>query len=66
MKRFRPIDYQESATEERFLHAKNIADNLTLSELVNLSEDYNVGYDIPAGFFEVSLLIPITRIEERK
>lgn len=64
--KFRPIDQMKSPSEERFLQAKEIADNLTLSELVDLSEDYNVGYDIPGGYFEVSLLIPITKIEAKK
>lgn len=51
-------------TEVRFLVAKDKADKMTLEQLVELSEDFNVGYDIPEGMFEVMLKIPIEDLEK--
>ena len=51
-------------TEVRFLVAKDKADKMTLEQLVELSEDFNVGYDIPEGMFEVMLRIPIEDLEK--
>ena len=53
-------------TEVRFLVAKDKADKMTLEQLVELSEDFNVGYDIPEGMFEVMLKIPIKNLENTK
>lgn len=51
-------------TEVRFLVAKDKADKMSLEQLVELSEDFNVGYDIPEGMFEVMLKIPIEDLEK--
>ena len=53
-------------TEVRFLVAKDKADKMSLEQLVELSEDFNVGYDIPEGMFEVMLKIPIKNLENTK
>lgn len=53
-------------TDARFLVAKDKADKMTLEQLVELSEDFNVGYDIPEGMFEVMLKIPIKNLENTK
>ena len=59
-----PEDAEDS--EVRFLVAKDKADKMTLEQLVELSEDFNVGYDIPEGMFEVMLKIPIKNLENTK
>lgn len=51
-------------TEVRFLVAKDKADKMSLEQLIELSEDFNVGYDIPEGMFEVMLKIPIKDLEK--
>lgn len=51
-------------TEVRFLVAKDKADKMSLEQLIELSEDFNVGYDIPEGMFEVMLKIPIEDLEK--
>ena len=56
--------WTKNNTEERFYAAKNVADKMTLEQLVELSEDFNVGYDIPEGMFEVMLKIPIEDLEK--
>lgn len=53
-------------TEVRFLVAKDKADKMSLEQLIELSEDFNVGYDIPEGMFEVMLKIPIEDLEDMK
>lgn len=53
-------------TEARFYAAKDKADKMSLEQLVELSEDFNVGYDIPEGMFEVMLKIPIKNLENTK
>lgn len=53
-------------TEVRFLVAKDKADKMSLEQLIELSEDFNVGYDIPEGMFEVMLKIPIKNLEKTK
>lgn len=53
-------------TEVRFLVAKDKADKMSLEQLIELSEDFNVGYDIPEGMFEVMLKIPIKNLENTK
>lgn len=51
-------------TEIRFLVAKDKADKMTLEQLVDISEDFNVGYDVREGMFEVMLKIPIEDLEK--
>lgn len=51
-------------TEVRFLVAKDKADKMTLEQLIELSEDFNVGYDVREGMFEVMLKIPIKDLEK--
>ena len=51
-------------TEVRFLVAKDKADKMTLEQLVDISEDFNVGYDVREGMFEVMLKIPIKDLEK--
>lgn len=53
----------EDDSEARFLAAKNKADAMTLEELVEISEDFNVGYDIPESMFEIMVKIPMERLE---
>lgn len=53
-------------TEVRFLVAKDKADKMSLEQLIDISEDFNVGYDIPEGMFEVMLKIPIKNLENTK
>lgn len=63
--RFKPIDHlKPQDTEARFYAAKDVADKMTLEQLIELSEDFNVGYDIPEGMFEVMLKIPIKDLEK--
>lgn len=63
--RFKPIDHlKPQDTEARFYAAKDVADKMTLEQLVELSEDFNVGYDVREGVFEVSLKIPIEELEK--
>lgn len=64
--RFRPIDYLKQDTEARFYAAKDVADKMTLEQLVDISDDFNVGYDVPEGMFEVMLKIPIKDLEDMK
>ena len=56
--------WTKNNTEERFYAAKDVADKMTLEQLVDISNDFNVGYDIREGVFEVSLKIPIEELEE--
>lgn len=51
-------------TEVRFLVAKDKADKMSLEQLIELSEDFNVGYDVREGAFEVMLKIPIEDLEK--
>ena len=60
-----PEDAEDAEdTEVRFLVAKDKADKMSLEQLIELSEDFNVGYDIPEGMFEVMLKIPIKDLEK--
>lgn len=56
--------WTKNNTEARFYAAKDVADKMTLGTLIELSEDFNVGYDIPEGMFEVMLKIPIKDLEK--
>lgn len=61
----RPVDHlKPQDTEARFYAAKDVADKMTLEQLIDISEDFNVGYDIPEGMFEVMLKIPIKDLEK--
>lgn len=51
-------------TEVRFLVAKDKADKMSLEQLVDISEDFNVGYDVREGVFEVMLKIPMEELEK--
>ena len=56
--------WTKNNTEERFYAAKDVADKMTLEQLVDISNDFNVGYDVREGSFEVSLKIPIEELEK--
>ena len=56
--------WTKNNTEARFYAAKDKADKMTLEQLVDISEDFNVGYDIPEGMFEVMLKIPMGELEK--
>lgn len=56
--------WTENNTDERFYAAKDVADKMTLEQLVDISNDFNVGYDVREGMFEVSLKIPIEELEK--
>ena len=56
--------WTKNNTEERFYAAKDVADKMTLEQLVELSEDFNIGYDVREGMFEVMLKIPIKDLEK--
>lgn len=58
--------WTKNNTEERFYAAKDVADKMTLEQLVDISEDFNVGYDVREGAFEVMLKIPIKNLENTK
>lgn len=63
--RFKPIDHLKAQdTEARFYAAKDKADKMTLEQLVDISEDFNVGYDVREGMFEVMLKIPMKELEK--
>lgn len=59
-------DDNSSEIEARFYAAKAVADKMTLEQLVDISEDFNVGYDVREGVFEVMLKIPINKLEKTK
>lgn len=65
--RFRPIDHlKPQDTEARFYAAKDVADKMTLEQLIDISDDFDIGYDVPGEMFEVMLQIPIKFLEDRK
>lgn len=58
--------WTKNNTEARFYAVKDVADKMTLEQLVDISNDFNVGYGIPEGMFEVMLKIPIEELETMK
>lgn len=63
--RFKPIDHlKPQDIEARFYAAKDVADKMTLEQLVDISEDFNIGYDVREGMFEVMLKISIKDLEK--
>lgn len=68
--KFRPIDIiKETQIEARFNAANDIAQKMTLEELISLSQpdgEFNVGYDFPGGIFEIMVNIPINKLEKHK
>ncbi len=68
--KFRPIDIiKETQIEARFNAANDIAQKMTLEELIALSHpdgDFNVGFDVPGEMFEIMVNIPINKLEKHK
>lgn len=56
---------EESVDEEetRFLAAKDAAESMTLDSLIGISDDFNLGYDIRDGMFEIMVKIPMEKLE---
>ena len=68
--KFRPIETQiDIIKEARFNAANDIAQKMTLEELISLSKpdgEFNVGYDFSGGIFEIMVNIPINKLERHK
>lgn len=61
---FRPKDIIDAVTtEQKFLAAYDISQKMTLEQLIELSDDYNVGYDIPENVFEIMVKIPMKTLQ---
>lgn len=59
----KPVSYSDE-NEIRFYVAKEKADKMTLSQLTDISNDFNVGYDVTEKMFEVMVKIPIEELEK--
>lgn len=61
-KRFNLSELSAAESEKVFLAANDKAQEMTLEQLINISKDYNVGFDIPTQTFEIMVKIPINEL----
>lgn len=59
----KPVSYSDE-NEIRFYVAKEKADKMTLSQLTDISNDFNVGYDVTEKMFEIMVKNPIEELEK--
>lgn len=59
----KPVCYSDE-NEIRFYVAKEKADKMTLAQLTDISNDFNVGYDVTEKMFEIMVKIPIEELEK--
>lgn len=59
----KPVSYSDES-EIRFYVAKEKADKMTLSQLTDISNDFNVGYDVTEKMFEIMVKIPIEELDK--
>ena len=59
-----PVCKYPDDADIRFFTAKDKADKMSLKELIDMSEDINIGYDVPDKMFEIMLKIPIEDLEK--